>query len=49
MYKLKIGYKGVFNYEVVMERPGWKFFNYSDIKNNYEQLFEKYNKIKTEK
>lgn len=45
----KIGYKGVFNYEVIMERPGWKFFNYSDIKNNYEQLFEKYNKIKTEK
>lgn len=37
----KIGYNGVFNYEVDMNKFGYSF---EDIKHNYEKLFEEYNK-----
>lgn len=38
----KIGYKGVFTYEVESQKYG---YTYADIRKNYEKLFEEYDKF----
>lgn len=39
-----IGYDGAFTYEVTMSVGGYVLCTIEDIKNNYDQLFENYNK-----
>ena len=38
----KVGYQGAFTYEVYRPKYG---YTYADIRRNYEELFEEYNKI----
>lgn len=38
----KVGYQGAFTYEVYRSKYG---YTYADIRRNYEELFEEYNKI----
>ena len=38
----KVGYQGAFTYEVYREKYG---YTYADIRKNYEELFEEYNKL----
>lgn len=38
----KVGYQGAFTYETYREKYG---YTYADIRRNYEELFEEYNKI----
>lgn len=39
----KIGYDGVFNYEITMQAENYVFYTFADIKRNYDKLFEEYN------
>ena len=39
----KIGYQGVFNYEIVREIKEYVFYTFADIKRNYDELFDEYN------
>lgn len=41
----KIGYQGVFNYEIARALYEYVFYTLGDIKRNYEELFQEYNKI----
>ena len=41
----KVGYQGVFNYEIKMEADGCVYYTLEDIKNNYVALFERYNSL----
>lgn len=42
----KIGYDGVFNYEISMDKNNFVLCTYEQIKENYDMLFNKYNSLK---
>lgn len=42
----KIGYQGVFNYEITLEKNEYVFYTLADIKRNFDELFDKYNQNK---
>ena len=39
----KIGYQGVFDYEILREMKEYVFYTFADIKRNHEELFAQYN------
>lgn len=42
----KTDYQGVFNYEITRSLNEYVFYTLADIKRNYEELFEEYNRMK---
>ena len=42
----KIGYQGAFTYEVVKD-PNGRPYSFAEIRDNYDQLFEEYNKFRS--